>query len=353
MPTASPSPANNVAALLAQSACAWPTLPALALGSSVVCDYATLALRASQLASAFVASGLRPGDRVALVSRNVPAYVEALFACWWAGLVAVPVNAKLHPRELAFVLQDCGARWALTDAAWRSAIEASADGKDALQHVLELGSANYERLVASGRTMDLAACADDDPAWIFYTSGTTGRPKGVVITHRNLHAMGKAFVASVESIAPGDALLAPAPLSHGSGLYLVPPRRRRCVSVLPESSGFDADEIFALFSGMGPLGILRGADDGETPRCAHQASPTRGSTASSSSVYGGGPMYVADAKAAFAVLGPRTRADLRPGRIADDDHRDDPRRDCGRDRSRRRCPARIGRHLRSSGSTSE
>src|SRR6185436_6564368 len=141
MPTASPSPANNVAALLAQSACAWPTLPALALGSSVVCDYATLALRASQLASAFFASGLRPGDRVALVSRNVPAYVEALFACWWAGLVAVPVNVKLHPRELAFVLADSGARWALVDGHWKAAIAPLAGESDALR-VVELGSAD-------------------------------------------------------------------------------------------------------------------------------------------------------------------------------------------------------------------
>ena len=304
MPTASPSPANNVAALLAQSACAWPTLPALALGSSVVCDYATLALRASQLASAFVASGLRPGDRVALVSRNVPAYVEALFACWWAGLVVVPVNAKLHPRELAFVLQDCGARWALTDAAWRSAIEASADGKDALQHVLELGSANYERLVASGRTMDLATCADDDPAWIFYTSGTTGRPKGVVITHRNLHAMREAFVASVESIAPGDALLHPAPLSHGSGLYLVPHVAGGAVSVLPESSGFDADEIFALFSAWDRSGFFAAPTMVKRLVAAPGLADARLDRLKLI-VYGGGPMYVADAKAAFAVLGPR------------------------------------------------
>src|SRR5436305_619620 len=99
MPNVSPSSAFNVAALLEQSARTWPAQPALALGRSVLCDYRQLAGRVSQLASAYRANGLRPGDRVVLVSRNVPAYVEAMFACWWAGLVAVPANAKLHPRE--------------------------------------------------------------------------------------------------------------------------------------------------------------------------------------------------------------------------------------------------------------
>jgi len=252
----SPSPVANVAALLEQSARAWPALPALALGRTTLCDYRQLARRVSQLASAYLAAGLRRGDRVALVSRNLPAYVEAMFACWWAGLVAVPVNAKLHPRELAFVLGDSGAKWTLVDGQWRTAIEPLADGNDVLRRVVELGSAEYERLVASVAPMELAACAWDDPAWLFYTSGTTGRPKGVVITHGNLRAMATAFVASVEPIAPGDALLHPAPLSHGSGLYLVPHVARGAVSVLPESSGFETDEIFALVSAWDRAGFF-------------------------------------------------------------------------------------------------
>src|SRR5436190_5686463 len=120
-------------------------------------------MRASQLASACRASGLQSGDRVALVSRNAPAYVEAMFACWWAGLVAVPVNAKLHPRELAFVLADSGARWALVDSKWKTAIGALAGGNDPLGRVVELGSAEYERLVASGAPLGLAARCGDDP----------------------------------------------------------------------------------------------------------------------------------------------------------------------------------------------
>jgi long-chain acyl-CoA synthetase len=304
MGNVSPSPAVNVAALLEQSARAWPALPALALGPSAISDYRQLARRVSQLASACLTAGLRRGDRVALVSRNVPSYVEAMFACWWAGLVAVPVNAKLHPRELAFVLADSAARWAYVDGQWKTAIEPPAGDTYALRRVVELGSADYERLVASATPIGLASCAPDDPAWLFYTSGTTGRPKGVVITHGNLRAMAAAFVTSVESISPGDALLHPAPLSHGSGLYLVPHVAGGAVNVLPESSGFDPDEVLSLVSAWDRAGFFA------APTMVKRlvAAPGIGSARLDRLkviVYGGGPMYVADARTAFAALGPR------------------------------------------------
>ena len=90
------APAANVAALLRRTARTWPRAYALAHGEGTCVDYATLARRVARLAANLRRAGLAPGDRVALVSRNEPGYVEALFACWWAGLVAVPVNAKLH-----------------------------------------------------------------------------------------------------------------------------------------------------------------------------------------------------------------------------------------------------------------
>ena len=91
----------NVATLLARSAATWPSRPAVAEGERVLHDYASFAARVAGQAAAMRAAGLAAGDRVALVARNHPAYLEAMFACWWAGLIAVPVNAKLHPKELA------------------------------------------------------------------------------------------------------------------------------------------------------------------------------------------------------------------------------------------------------------
>src|SRR5215831_18054898 len=237
---------RNVALLLARTARSWPRLPAVALGDRAVCEYATLADRAARIAAALGAAGVQRGDRVALVSRNLPEYIEALFGCWWAGLVAVPINAKLHPRELAFILANSDARWAFVDAPWHAAIGAGMGEKPTLERVVVLGGAEYRQLVSTVPSAEPAVCDEGDPAWLFYTSGTTGRPKGVAITHANLRAMSQCFLTDVEAVAPGDAILHAAPMSHGSGLYILPHILAGAVNVVPESGSFDPDEIVAL-----------------------------------------------------------------------------------------------------------
>jgi len=161
----------------------------------------------------------------------------------------------------------------------------------------------WERLIAS-TPLALVDRKPDDPAWLFYTSGTTGRPKGVEITHANLGAMSQCFLSDVEGIAPGDAILHAAPLSHGSGLYAVPHVARAAVNVVPASGGFDAAEIVDLVGAWdrslffaAPTMVKRLVND-----------PALGAARLErlkAIVYGGGPMYVEDAKAAFAALGPR------------------------------------------------
>jgi long-chain acyl-CoA synthetase len=296
------SPAHNVAALLARTAAAWPRLHAVASGSTVRLDYAGLARRARALAGGLRAEGLAAGDRVALVAHNVPAYVEALFGCWWAGLVAVPVNAKLHPRELDYVLDNAGVRAAFVDDEWAVALGAS--HVRSLFRVVPFDGPDYLRLAADDRAIAIAPVAPADAAWLFYTSGTTGRPKGVTITHANLLAMTLAFLSDVAAVAPGDAILHPAPLSHGSGLYVLPHVARGAVHVVPESGGFDPGEIVALLPQWkealffaAPTMVKRLV---ESPVLS--AVPL---DALKCIVYGGGPMYVEDAKAAFAALGPR------------------------------------------------
>ena len=298
----STSSETNLAALLAASARAHPALPAVAVGATVRHDYGALAARVARLAAALHRSGLAASDRVALIARNAPEYVEALFACWHAGLSAVPVNAKLHPAELGYVLAHSGARWAFVDADWHAEIESAGEAR-ALQHIVAFGSREYERLFA-GEPVEPAPVAAADPAWLFYTSGTTGRPKGAILSHANLRAMSECFLADVEAVAAGDAILHAAPMSHGSGLYVVPHVQRAAASVVPESGGFDPAEIAELLVHW--RGVRMFAAPTMVKRLVEQRTLDAPHLANLAAIVcGGAPMYVEDCKAACAALGPR------------------------------------------------
>jgi long-chain acyl-CoA synthetase len=296
------SPDHSLAALLLTSARLHPRSAAIALGSSTRHDYAALAERVARLAATLITAGLSTGDRVALVSRNAPEYVEALFACWHAGLCAVPVNSKLHAAELGYVLDHSDARWAFVDAAWREALGGLPAARTL--RVIELGSREYESLFREPMMREPTAVSLFDPAWLFYTSGTTGRPKGAVLSHGNLRAMSDCFVASVERVAPGDTILHAAPLSHGSGLYVVPHVACAAVSVIPESGGFDPAEIVRLLARWEHVRMFA-APTMVKRLVGHDALVDARLDRLDAIIYGGAPMYIEDCKSAFAALGPR------------------------------------------------
>jgi long-chain acyl-CoA synthetase len=125
----------NIALLLARSARLHAERPALAVGTQTVATYAELGARVARLAAG-LAARLRPNDRVGLVMKNCPAYVELMFACWHAGLVAVPINAKLHPRELEYILGHAGARLCFATPDLHAAVAGSVPGMEA---VIEIG----------------------------------------------------------------------------------------------------------------------------------------------------------------------------------------------------------------------
>jgi len=247
---------------------------------------------------------LKPGDRVGIFAANSPEYVELVWAAWWAGLAVVPINAKLHPKEAEYILDHSGARICFVTPDLADAIIPLAGSVAALERVLVTGTDEHRRLGSADASPDVAPAAPDDLAWLFYTSGTTGRPKGVMITHRNLLAMTLCYFVDVDEIAPGDCIVHAAPLSHGSGLYGLPHVARAAKQVIPESGGFEAAEAFEL-SRRHP-GVTMFAAPTMVKRLVDHARVARPHLDGIKTVvYGGGPMYLADIQDALAVMGQR------------------------------------------------
>ena len=290
----------NLALWLARAGLSHPSLPAAATGTRVVARYGDLAARAAKLAGALRDRlGLAPGDRVAIVAKNSAAYLELLYGIWHAGLAAVPANAKLHGAELGYILEHSGARVCFVSDGLDAEIAPHAP--PSLERMVAIGSRDYEALFAAD-AIDVAPRTGDDLAWLFYTSGTTGRPKGAMLTHRVLAQASFAYASEVDPVAPGDAILHAAPMSHGSGLYIMAHVARLGLQVIPESGGFEPEEIFALFGAhervsmfAAPTMIKRLVD------CRAEANARNVRTL----IWGGAPMYVEDALAALDRFGPR------------------------------------------------
>jgi long-chain acyl-CoA synthetase len=291
--------AVNIALWLSRNGQSLPDAPALAVGRSITDTYGDLASftarRAQALRSVY---GLQPGDRVAIIAKNSRRYVKCLYAIWHAGLCAVPVNSKLHGEEIRFIVENSGAKLAFVSEDLAGTVGGHAPA--CLKSMIVIGGPDYERLT-QGDPMPVAAVNPDAPAWLFYTSGTTGRPKGATLTHRNLSAMSYAYALEVDPILPGDPILHAAPMSHGSGLYIMAHVMRAGVNVTPESGAFEPAEIFdcidhwqrlSMFAAPTMIKRLVGAPGD----CANHNIRTI--------VWGGAPMYVTDTIAALDRFGP-------------------------------------------------
>ncbi|MFD9720253.1 class I adenylate-forming enzyme family protein [Streptomyces sp. NPDC059076] len=294
----------NIAHWLAATALRTPGAPALLTGERVDSDYAAFAASSASV-GAWLATehGVTPGDRVALHLTNSARYLECLYGIWWCGAVAVPVNRKLTAGERAAVIEDAGATLVFTDT---KATGGETDPSEAMDRANRPNAVPVDdapwRKVRGPR--EPAERGPGDLAWLFYTSGTTGRPKGVMLTHGNLLAMALCQIADVDPIGPGEAVLYAAPLSHGAGLSGLVHVRAGSRHVFPATGRFDADEVLTLAERVGRMSLFAAPT---MVRRLVRAARQRGTDGRGikTVIYGGGPMYLADIQDAVSVLGQR------------------------------------------------
>src|SRR5688572_19013040 len=279
----------NLVHLLLRSARWLPERPALALGKRTVRSYGEMASRVARLSSGLSTKlSLKPGDRVALAMKNSPEYYEILFACWHAGLTAVPMNAKLHAKEFAYILENSGAKTCFVTPDLAASVPSG------------IPADRMDELFAEEASPVLTK--PEDVAWLFYTSGTTGVPKGAMLTHRNMLFQTHAYFADIDKLGPQDGALHAAPLSHGSGLYGLPHFAAGAVNVMPESGHFEPAEIFELLEHWPNVSFFAAP----TMLVRLLASPAARTPRSLKTItYGGAPMYVADSLRAIELFGPR------------------------------------------------
>lgn len=294
----------NLAHLLARTARTYPDAPAVFHGDTLYCSYAELAQRAARIGAYLSgALGLRAGDRVAVFMNNAPEYLEVLYAIWYAGLVAVPINAKLHAREAEFILRDSGAGALFVSPELTLGLKPVSAQLPA-HAVFIPGTLEYAGLQEESPLSAPLHREPDALAWLFYTSGTTGRPKGVMQSHRNLFAMTMCYFTDVDTACREDAIVYAAPMSHGAGMYNFAHVLVGARHVVPMSGGFDPDELLALSSCHRNVSMF--AAPTMVKRMVDRIATTGADVSGFKTIiYGGGPMYVEDIRQALAVMGDR------------------------------------------------
>ncbi len=160
------------------------------IGKEESCTYAALHRRVLARAGDWRERGVTRGERVAYLGENTPAFLEAYFAAAWSGAVLVPLNYRLSPRELRDILEDCQPSLLVWEPCFADLGEASFAGPSLEWE--QLAEAPPEQGAIHASTP--AACAPDDLAHLYYTSGTTGRSKGVMLTHKNVVTHARASV---------------------------------------------------------------------------------------------------------------------------------------------------------------
>ncbi len=298
----------NVGLLVTRAARVAPDRLAIAYGKDEL-TYRQLDERVNRLANALRDLGIAKGDRVSIVQRNCPQYLETLFACFKAGACAVPINNRLHPKELAYIIGHSESKAVVYSEEFGEVIAGMRDELACVERYVCLsqpgpGALDYGTVIAGGDPREATVeVAPDDLGWMFYTSGTTGRPKGAMLTHRNLIAMTMNYFADVYPLEREDVMFHAAPLSHGSGLWSLVAFAKGATHAILRADRFDPEAVFqtiqerrctCAFLVPTQVNILLNSP----------ALPRYDLSSLKCLSYGGSPMYLEDLKRALQVFGP-------------------------------------------------
>jgi long-chain acyl-CoA synthetase len=223
-------------------------------GTSV--DYRTLGERVSRAAGALRDLGLQPGtgpgeggagDRVALMLTNSPQFVEAFHGVLHAGLVGVPLNVMSTGEEICHILADSGARVVVVSEPFWPIVESVRDQLPDVEHVIVAGASTapagtrlWRELVDGGTPAEVATVGSDTIALLQYTSGTTGEPKGAMLTHGNLLANQKQMAQTRLKVEEQDVVLCVLPLFHIYALNVAMAFSLACGATILLVERFDA-----------------------------------------------------------------------------------------------------------------
>ncbi|HTT95687.1 MAG TPA: long-chain fatty acid--CoA ligase [Solirubrobacterales bacterium] len=234
---------TNLASIVTESAARDAAAPAIRLGDRTL-SYGELEDGAARVATLLRERGLEPGDRIGLMLPNVPEFPVLYYGILRAGGVVVPMNVLLKRREIAFYLEDSGAKLLL---AWHGFVdEARAGAEDAGAGLVEVEPESLAAVLAGLEpAADVAAVDAEDTAVILYTSGTTGKPKGAALAHRNLDQNSEIAARTTLLVDAGDVVLGALPLFHSFGQTVAmnaSMRNGACLTLVPK---FDPGEALA------------------------------------------------------------------------------------------------------------
>lgn len=297
----------NVGTLFTKSARSFPDRMAIAYGDYEL-SYQQANERINKMANALRGLGIQKGSNLAILLHNCPEFLETLYACFKAGLGSVPINFRLHPKECSFIIDNSEAVAVVLGEDFRDSLCALRNEMPRIKHYICItdpleGMIHYEALLKNQPTSFTDEEVERDHlAWLFYTSGTTGRPKGAMLTHHNLLVMTMNFFADMSPLGPDDVVLHAAPLSHGSGLYGIPNVAKAAANVILKSKTFDPKVVFETIQRrkvtnmfMAPAMIKRLITSPEIDNYDLRSLKCIN--------YGGAPIYEEDLKAAVRKLG--------------------------------------------------